>query len=116
MAGSGWNYQKLLQDATRAGYDNLSSKAKDPDNSLAQELVIDLVLIGIGLAIYIQLDIKPFLPFNLPDVIQNGSYTLFVILFGWLIAGIGGIRMLFALFEAGTWLVASLFPKKKTDE
>jgi hypothetical protein len=116
MAGSGWNYQKQLQDATRAGYNNLSTKAKDPDNSLLQELAVDLPLIVLGLAIYIQLDIKRFLPFSLPDAIQNGSNAPFVAMIGLALAGIGGIRMLFALFETATWMIARLFPKKKNDE
>lgn len=100
----------------RDGYNNLSTKAKEPENSLVQELGVDLILIGIGLAIYIQFDIKPFLPFSLPDVIQNGSLRPIVAMVGLAIVASGGVRMLFALFEAGTWLIASLFPKKKNED
>jgi hypothetical protein len=116
MGSSGWKHLKQLQDATRDGYNNLSTKTQQPDNSLAQELMVDLFLIAVGLSIYIQLDVGPFLPFSLPDVIQNGSYRPFVAMIGLAIAAMGGLRMLFALFEAATWLIAKLFPKKKSDD
>jgi hypothetical protein len=112
MGSNGWKHLRHLQNATRDGFNKLSTKRNDPSNSLVHELVMDLFLIGIGLPVYIQLDIVPFLPFVLPDVIQSGSFRPIVATIGLAIAGFGGIRMLFALLEATTWMVGKLFQKK----
>jgi hypothetical protein len=115
MNSHSWKHIKQLQDMTRNGYNNLVTKRRDTDNSFLEEFVIDFILIGIGLSIYIQLDIRQFLPFSLPDVIQNGSLRLIVAVIGLALAGSGGVRLLAASIEAATWMVSRVLKGNKDD-
>lgn len=112
MNGRGWEHLRQLQNITRNGYLNLHNQRRDADNSFMDELLVDLPLIAVGLSMYIQFDIQPFLPVQLPDVIQHGSFAPILAMVGLALAGTGGVRLLFAVFEAATWVVSRLLKGK----
>lgn len=116
MNSGGWKHLKHLQDITRNGYNNLQMKRKQAENSFVEEVVIDCILIAVGLSIYIQIDIQSFLPFTLPDVIQNGSLGPIIAAIGLALAGSGGVRLLAASIEAATWIVSWVLKRKNDNE
>ena len=115
MSGHSWKYLKVLQDTARDGLNRIShDKKRETENSLRDELILDLVPLVIGLFIYIQLDVYPIVPSSLlPDFLQDNFMRTMVAVVGLALAAFGGVRIIFAQFETIIWHIGSLFQRKK---